>query len=169
MFSPFIIHSMPDVTPPINSQNPSLPPPSGDPSQAEKYVHQLVQLIDTDKVDIIQTDLSKFDPSSLQDHYGLELKEYRVEISHSKHPSNGRDSYVILFTNLKNISGLSSEKIILAYMHLDESQFTALKQSALQQIERKERQLEQQRLKDALSPIDEVLEQMSNHNPLMHS
>ncbi len=160
---------MPDVTPPINEQTPSLPPPSGNSQQAEKYVKQLIQLIDTDRVDIIKTDLSKFDPSSLQDHYGVDLKEYRVELSHSKHPSNGRDSYVILFTNLKNTNGINPEKIILAYMHLDEPQFSSLKQSALQQLERRKRQLEEKRLKDALSPIDEILDQINNHNPLIHS
>lgn len=153
---------MPDITPPLN-QTPSVPPPSGDPHQAQKYVNQLAGLIDSDKIDIIQTDLAKFDPSSLQDHYSLDLKEYKVEVSHSKHPSSGKDSYIILFTNLKSITGIATEKIILAYMHLDEGQFSSLKKASLQQIERKKRKMEEQRLKDALLPIDETLEQLSSN------
>lgn len=150
---------MPDV-PSFASQNPDLPPPSGDPNQAEKYINQLIQLIETDKLDVSHTDLAKFDPSSLQDHYSLELKEYRVEVSHSKYPSSGKDSYVILFTNIKNLTEGSVEKIILAYMHLDDSQFSKFKHAFLQQLERKKKAEEEKRLKEAMIPIDQALEQL---------
>src|SRR3989442_356181 len=122
---------MPDVTPPLY-QKPILPPPSGDPTQAEKYIIQLIQLIETDKLVASKTDLAKFNPTPLQDHYLLELQEYQVEVSHSKHPNSGKDSFVILFTNIKNLTPGNAEKIILAYLHLDPSQFSRLKNAYLQ-------------------------------------
>lgn len=155
---------MPDVTPPID-QKPILPPPSGDPTQAAKYVNQLVSLIETDKLSVSHTDLGKFDPSSLQDHYSLELKDYKVEVSHSKHPQSGKDSYIMLFTNIKNLTGLSPEKIILAYMHLDDSQFNAFKRSYLQQLDRVKKAEEEKRLKEALAPVDHILDQLDNPSP----
>lgn len=153
---------MPDVTPSLNEQvkNPNLPPPSGDPNQAVKYVNQLIQLVDTDKLDVVHTDLSKFDPTSLQDHYSMELKDYKVEVSHSKYPNSGKDSYVILFTNIKHVVSGNSEKIILAYLHLDDSQFNSLKKSFSSQIDRKRREEEEKRLKEAMTPIDKILEQL---------
>lgn len=143
----------------------SLTPPSGDPKQAGKYVNQLIQLIESDKVDILRTDLAKFDPSSLQDHYRLELKDYRVEVSHSKHPNSGKDSYIILFTNIKNLTDGSCEKIILAYMHLDNSQFSAFKKAALGQMERKRKAEEEKRLKEVLKPVDHILENLADQSP----
>lgn len=155
---------MPDITPPLinqNPQTPNLPPPSGDPDQAEKYVNQLTQLVNNDQLNVIHTDLAKFDPSSLQDHYSLDLKEYRVEVSHSKHPNSGNDSYVILFTNIKKLAEGSTEKIILAYMHIDENQFHSLKKSFNNQIERIRKAEETKRLQEAMIPIDQLLEELS--------
>ncbi len=152
---------MPDPTFTTN-QNPDIPPPSGDPKHAEKYVNQLIELIETDKLDVLHTDLGKFDPSSLEDHYRLELREYRVEVSHSKHPQSGKDSYVILFTNIKNLTDGNYEKIILAYMHLDNNQFIAFKKASSQQIDRKRKAEEEKRLKEAMLPIDQVLTNLTN-------
>lgn len=146
---------MPDVS--SNNKKPDLPPPSGDPNQAEKYINQLVELIDTDRLDVAHTDLSKFDPSSLQDHYSLELDQYKVEVSHSKQPASGNDSYVILFTNIKNLTDGNCEKIILAYMHLSDNQFADFKNASLQQLERRRKAEEEKRLKEAMSPIDQAL------------
>src|SRR3990167_5803871 len=142
---------MPDITPPLankDSQTPSLIPPSGDPIQAERYVNQLIQLVDDNKLLVAHTDLAKFDPSSLQDHFSLDLKEYKVEISHSKYPITGKDSFVILFTNIKQVSEGQNEKIILAYMHLDENQFKSLKKSFNEQIERIRKAEEKKRLEE---------------------
>ncbi len=150
---------MPDT--PSTDQNPNQTPPSGDQHQAEKYISQLVQLINVDKLDVEHTNLAKLDPSALQDHYRLELQEYQVEISHSKYPNSGKDSYVILFTNLKHVAAGSVEKIILAYMHLDNTQFSRFRDSALQQIDRKRRAEEEKRLKAALAPIDQAFEHLT--------
>ena len=133
------------------------PPPSGDPQKAEKYVEQLITLVESDTLDIFHTDLARFDPSSLQDHFSMELKDYQVEVSHSKHPQSGKDSYVMLFNNIKNVTNGNCEKVILAYMHLDDSQFMQFRRSYTQQVERKRKTEEERRLKDALAPIDKTL------------
>ena len=152
-----------------------LPPPSGDPKLADKYINQLIQLIESDKLDAQHTDLAKFDPSSLQDHYRLELKDYRVEVSHSKYPNSGKDSYIILFTNIKDLADGVCEKIILAYMHLDHNQFSAFKKAAIGQMDRKRKAEEEKRLKAALEPVDQILEDFStgsvkpSDSPLMQS
>lgn len=136
-------------------------PPIGNSKQAEKYINQLVELINLDKIAIINTDLSRFDPSSLQDHYRVDLKDYRVEVSHSKNPDNGIDSYVILFNNLKQVVEGSSQKTILAYMYLEKSQFEKFKLAAKSHMERKKKFEEEKRLKEALFPVDQVLESIS--------
>lgn len=144
---------------------PKLPPPSGDPQKADHYVARLIELIKQDKLIVSRTDLSKFDPSALQNHYRLDLQDYEVEISHSKQPDSGKDFYVILFNNLKNISNQCSEKIILAYIHLSENQFTNFKSVADEQLERKRREAEEKRFKEAMAPIDQALEQLNASFP----
>ncbi|MBI2599572.1 hypothetical protein HYW43_01475 [Candidatus Daviesbacteria bacterium] len=146
-----------------NNQSPSLPPPTGDPIQAEKYINQLIQLVEQDKLEVCHTDLSKFDPSTLQDHYQLDLKDYRVEISHSKHPNSGHDSFVILFTNIRNVLDGNCQKIILAYMHLDANQFNRFKKASLEQTNRKKKLEEEKRLKEALEPVDQILASLSSN------
>lgn len=153
---------MPDIN--SSQQTLSIPPPSGDPIKAEKYVNQLINLIEVDKLTISHTDLSKFNPSFLQDHYFLQLKDYQVEVSHSKHPHSGKDIYTMLFTNLKNVANGSCQKVILAYMHLDDSQFIKFKRACSQQLERKRRAEEERRLKEALAPVDNLLEQLSGQS-----
>ncbi|MBI3109698.1 hypothetical protein HYZ06_01515 [Candidatus Daviesbacteria bacterium] len=151
---------MPDAAE-ITTQNHPPPPPSGDPQKAAKYVDQLIAFIEEDKLTIHHTDLGMFDPSPLQDHFRIDLEEYQVEISHSKHPQSGKDSYVMLFTNLKNVADGNCEKIILAYMHLDDSQFMHLRNAYTEQVDRKRKAEEEKRLKDALLPIDQALENIS--------
>lgn len=138
-----------------------LPPPGGRPEQAESYINKIVSLVDDDKLIISHTDLSKFDPSALQDHYRLELLDYSVEVSHSKDPNSGHDSYVMLFSNLKNIRENGSEKVILAYLHLDLMQFKQITASAQNQKQRSKRKEEEDRLKNAMLPIDQALESLS--------
>lgn len=142
------------------------PPPTGDPIQAEKYINRLIQLIEQGKLSVSRTDLSKFDPSALQDHYRLELKEYQVEISHSKHPDSGKDSYIMLFTNLKKLADNNCEKVILAYMHLDDSQFIRLKKTYMEQAEKARKLAEENRLKNALAPIDAILQDLTTKDTL---
>ncbi len=143
------------------TQNPNLPPPSGDPKKAEKYVDQLTALLESDNLTICHTDLARFDPSSLQDHFSIDLKDYQVEISHSKHPQSGKDSYVMLFSNLKNIPNGERDKIILAYMHLDDSQFMNFRKAYTQQVDRRRALEEERRLNAALAPIDQTLQELS--------
>lgn len=137
-----------------------LPPPSGDPKQADRYISQLINLINKDQLTVSHTDLAKFDPTLLQDHYRLELKDYEVEVSHSKQPDSGKDFYVILFNNLKYINEQYSEKVILAYMHLNEHQFKSFKSAVEEQTERKKKALEEKRLHEAMSPIDQALKDL---------
>lgn len=151
---------MPDD--PNTTQNINLPPPSGDPQQAEKYVNQLINLLESDLLTISHTDLARFDPSSMQDHFSIDLKDYQVEVSHSKHPQSGKDSYVMLFNNIKNLTNGNCEKVILAYMHLDDSQFMQFRRSYTQQVERRQKAEEERRLKEALAPIDKTLEKFSS-------
>lgn len=141
-------------------QNSTLPPPSGDPQKAAKYVDQLITFIEEDKISIYHTDLARFDPSTLQDHFRIDLKEYEVEISHSKHPQTGKDSYIMLFSNLKNVADGNCQKIILAYMHLDDSQFMLFRKAYTEQVHRKKRLEEEKRLNEALIPIDKTLEKL---------
>lgn len=137
-------------------------PPRGDTEKAEKYINQLVDLINRKKIEVFRTDLKKFDPTSLQDHYTIALKDYQIEISHSKHPNSGKDSYVMIFNNLKNISNASSEKVILAYTYLADSHFSKFKIVADRQLEEKRRALEDKRFKEAIAPIDNLLEAVSD-------
>lgn len=144
-----------------NSQAP-LPPPSGDAKKAEKYINQLIELVNKDKLHVVHTDLKKFDPGSLQDHYQLELNDYQVEISHSKHPDTGKDFYNILFNNLKQIKEGCSEKTILAYMHLTQDQFQRFADAGSEQLSRRKKEEEEKRFQENIKPIDDILESLSS-------
>ncbi len=146
----------------IKNQTTKLPPPSGDATKAEKYIQQLVSLISQNKVTVIHTDLSLFDPTSLEDHYRIDLSDYQVEISHSKNPDTSEDSFVILFNNLKQVREGCSEKSILAYMHLNSSQFLQFKQVADEQVNRIKKAAEEKRFIEAMSPIDQALNNISS-------
>lgn len=144
---------------------PKLPPPKGDGEQAEKYLDKLIDLLKSDKVLVSQTDLKKFDPGALQNHYLLTLESYQVEVSHSKQPDSGQDFYVLLFNNLKQIKEGCNEKVILAYMPLSSDQFQKFKIVADEQIEKKKREAEEKRFKEAMAPIDQALENLNLENP----
>lgn len=144
----------------------TLPPPIGDSEKAETYLGQITDLLTSDKLLVSHTDLSKFDPTSLQDHYRMDLADYEVEVSHNKKPDSGEDFYVILFNNLKKVNDQCTEKVILAYMHLTDTQFQKFKTVADDQIERKRKEAEEKRFKEAMAPIDSVLQQLgSNSEP----
>lgn len=151
------------ATLPVDSAD-QLPPPSGNPEKADKYINQLVNLIDEDKLLVSHTDLSKFDPTSLQDHYRLDLKDYEIEVSHNKQPDTGQDLYIILFNNLKYIDQNYNQKVILAYIHLTEDQFRNFKSVSDEQLERKRREAEEKRFRETMQPIDLALEQLSTNN-----
>jgi hypothetical protein len=144
-------------------------PPRGDYQKAENYINRLIELIESNKLDVIHTDLQKFDPGSIQDHYRLDLSDYQIEISHSKLPTSGSDSYVMLFTNLKKVEDGSAQKAILAYTQLSNNQFEKFKTAAESQIEDRRRLEEEKRFKDALAPIDSLLAEATNNSPLRES
>jgi len=136
-----------------------LTPPRGDFEKAERYINQLVSLINQNKIEVGHTDLKRFDPTSLRDHYTISLREYQIEISHSKHVNTEKDSYVMIFNNLKNLSAGSGDKVILAYIYLADSQFSKFKIVAERQIQEKEKAEEEKKFKNALQPIDDLLNQ----------
>lgn len=136
-------------------------PPQGDSQKADKYLTWLIKFIGQDKLTVLHTNLSKFNPTDLQDHYRVELKDYYVEVSHSKQADSGADSFVVIFNNLKQV-GEGCEKIILAYTYLTKDQYQRFKEAAEQQIERFRKMEEEKRFNEALTPIDELLEQAEN-------
>jgi|SRR3989344_1897681 len=145
------------------SNDPQNTPPSADHKKAEKYISQFIELINKDKLTVAHTDLSKFDPSALEDHYRIDFSEYSVEISHSKQPNTGTDSYVCLFTNIKQMQeSQNCEKIILAYMHLDTNQFIRFKAAAHDQKEKIRKAEEEKRFTEAVAPIDQALERLDD-------
>lgn len=160
-----------DLTPPAPAKKapapvvPQLPPPpKGDFAKAEKYTQKLTELVKEDKVIIQHTDLKKYDLNSLQDHYRMDLGDYEVEVSHSKQPESGKDLYVLLFNNLKRVSengNTCTNKVILAYIHLTEEQFHKFKNVADEQLEKIRRREEARRFKQAMSPIDQLLEDIT--------
>lgn len=141
--------------------NVKLPPPSGDSQRAEKYINQLIPLVSQGKLTVDHTDLSKYDPSSLYDHYRIDMKEYQLEISHSKAPLTGKDSYVLLFNNLKDIEAGYTQKVILAYLVLTADQFKRLQEVADEQIETRKKIEEEKRFSQAMTPVDAMLDQIA--------
>ena len=141
------------------------PPPSqGDSDKAEKYINQLVELIKADKILVSHTDLNKFNLDSLQDHYFIQLSDYEIEVSHSKSSDSGQDFYVILFNNIKKVKEGCSEKVILAYIHMNASHFNDFKKAADEQIEKKRKETEAKRFNEAMNPIDNLLENLSSQS-----
>lgn len=144
------------------------PPPAGDEEKAEKYLNQLLSLINADKLTVVHTDLNKFEIASIQDHYRMDLGEYEVEINHSKQPDTGQDFYVMLFNNIKKIEDGGQNcinKVILAYTHLTQTQFEAFKEAADASIERKRKREEAKRFASAMNPIDNLLSDLSSSAP----
>lgn len=142
-------------------QKQELPPPSGDSQRAESYVNQLANLISQRKLTVVHTDLSRFDPSSIQDHYQIGVQNYQIEISHSKQPLTGRDLYLALFNNITQLNQGEADKQILAYLILSEEQFKKLKALADEQIETMLKLEEEKRFRAAMDPIDAVLDKIT--------
>ncbi len=149
----------------MNTDAPSIPP-KGDFEKAEKYITKLVNLIHDSKIAVYHTDLKKYDPNSIQDHYRIDLQNYQIEVSHSKQPDSGKDSFVMIFTNIKNVNEGSADKVILAYTPLSNSQFTQFKKAADEQIGGRIRAEEAKRFKEALEPIDNLLNEAVSSIPI---
>ncbi len=141
-----------------------LPPPNADAHLASKYIDWIIDLINKDKLIISKSDLSKFgNLASMKDHYRINLEAYEVEISHSKHPEIGEDIFVMIFNNIKKIDpALPNQRAILAYVNLTREQFEKIKTCADNQVDRQKREAAEKRFKEAMTPIDQVLDQISN-------
>ena len=137
------------------------PPPRGDDKKAQLYITKLVSLLDQDKITPLHTDLSRYDPSSLEDHYRVDLKNYMLEVSHSKQPNSGQDSYVMVFTNLNQVAQ-GCEKIILAFVHLNKDQFLSFKHACEESMNRKKRAEELEQFTQAVAPIDQLLDDLDS-------
>lgn len=142
------------------SDDKSLPPPIGSSQDADKYLNKLIDLIKENRILVTHTDLEKLDPSNIADHYRIDLNDYDVEISHSKQANSGQDFYVLLFNNIKKFDQ-SCDKVILAYIHLTQTQFQSFKSVSDSQIEKRRQEEERKRFAQALSPIDSLLEDIS--------
>jgi hypothetical protein len=142
------------------------PPIQGNSQSAEKYLSQLMALIDQDKLKIAHTDLNKLSLTSLQDHYSLDLNEYQIELSHSKQAETGKDYYIMLFNNIKKMSACPPQKVILAYIHLTPEQFSNFKQTADAHIEKKRIEEEKKRFEETMAPIDQALEELNSNSTL---
>lgn len=147
-----------------NTQIKTPPPPQGDSEKAEKYIIQLIDLIKADKILVSHTDLNRFNLDSLQDHYFIQLSDYEIEISHSKSSDSDQDFFVLLFNNIKKIKEGCSEKVILAYIHTDAKHFNDFKQAADEQIEKKRKEAEAKRFSETMSPLDNLLENLSTQS-----
>ena len=160
----------PDPVQARSEQSPQIPPPpAGDSEKAEKYLRQLINLIETDALEVTHTNLKKFDIASIQDHYRMDLGVYEVEVNHSKQPDTGQDFYVLLFNNLKKIENAGEScvnKVILAYTHLSQNQFRDFKEASDGALERKRKIEEEKRFADAMAPIDNVLSNLTSSSPI---
>ncbi len=140
-------------------------PPQGDYKKAEEYITKLIKLISVDKILVVKTDLQKFDPTSLQNHYRIDLSDYNIEISHSKDSNTDKDSYIMIFTNVNkiDISNLN-QKVILAYLHLTQNQYQRFKEEADKQLEKIRKVEEEKRFNEAIDPVNKILEHLQNEN-----
>lgn len=132
-------------------------PPLGDPAKAEKYINSLSKLINHDKVKVNRTDLNNFDLSTMQNHLRVDLGEYDVEISHNIQPETNKDFYTMLFNSIKKLQDGHTDKVVLAYIHLSDTQYGRIKASCDEYLERRQREGDQQRFTEVMAPLDSVL------------
>lgn len=135
-------------------------PPKGDEAKGEKYIADLIRLLENGKIQVYKTDLSQFNPSSLQSHYRIDLDDFQIEISHSTHLETGSHSYVIIFNNLKKIADGNTGKAILAYIHLNETQYVRFHKAAEVQIEKLQKIENEKRFLQAVRPFDDKIAQL---------
>ncbi len=144
-----------------NTQTP--PPPSGDSQKADEYISKLTKLLSQDKLTVIHTDLTRYEPCTIADHYKIVMQSYEVEVSHTKQPDTGKDYYVMLFNNVRQFE--QSNKLILAYIHLNNDQFQVFKKACEEQLDRQKAIEDRKRFEAAMSPIDQALNEVSATQP----
>lgn len=146
-----------------SAQSEDQPPPQGDYKKAEEYISKLIKLISLDKIQVVKTDLQKFDPTSLQNHYRIDLTDYNIEVSHSKDANSNKDSYIMIFTNVNKIDTANlNQKVILAYLHLTQNQYQRFKEEADDQLEKIRKIEEEKRFAEAAEPIEKILDNLEN-------
>lgn len=145
---------MPEDTP----NNPKIPPPIGNPKHVQKYLDQLIELIRCDKANLTHSDLKKYDPTTMQDHYRISLGAYDAEISHSINPNSNQDVYLLIFTNVAHIKTGLAHEAILSYLYLTEAAFQKFKTEAEIYFDRKRQEAEDRRFKETMKPIDDIIE-----------
>ena len=136
------------------------PPPVGDPQKAERYLSTIVGLINLDKIQVSPTDLSAFPQSTLKDHFRIKLQDYEIEISHNRAPETNNPSFIMLFSNSSLLKLGKADKVILAYLHLKEDQFNLFREAAFDQIERGQKQKDEEKFKEVMAPIDQIFEKL---------
>lgn len=153
-----------------SAQSDTEKPPQGDYQKAEEYVSKLAKLISLDKLHVVKTDLQKFDPTSLQNHYRIDLTDYNIEVSHSKDSNSGKDSYIMIFTNVSKINaGSLNQKVILAYLHLTQNQYQRFTEEADDQLEKIRKLEEEKRFTEAAEPIEKILDNLEQTGTSTHS
>lgn len=135
-------------------------PPLGDNSKSESYVKRLIRLIEKDKVKVFQTDLNKFDLTTMQNHYRVDIGEYDIEVSHSVQPDTDKDFYTMIFNSIRKIQDSSTNKVILTYLHLTEDQYRRFKIAADEALERQKRKEDAVRFVEVMKPLDNVFNQL---------
>jgi len=95
----------------------------------------------------------------MQDHYRISLGDYDAEVSHSINPNTGQNMYMMIFTNMAQIKAGLANQAILSYIYLNEPLFGKFKSFAEGYFERKHREEEERRFKEAMQPIDTLIAQ----------
>lgn len=132
-------------------------PPIGDSKDAPNYISKLIAAFESERYTLVHSDLSKFDPCSIQDHYRVDLGDYHAEVSHSKHPQTAADVYSLIFTNIQKIRDGASNEAVLSYISLEKATFDHFKSAAERYFKDGERRAELRRFKEAMSPVDAIL------------
>jgi hypothetical protein len=142
-------------------QKTHLPPPGADESKAQRYVDTLADLLEKDKVNVTQTDLSRFNSVSMEDHYRINLHDYDVELSHNKNSDTGEETFIMIFNSINKFEVGNPKPVILAYMRLTSEQFMKLKQASDNQIELARKKAEEERFNQTMAPVDQLLSNLA--------
>lgn len=135
-------------------------PPLGDPEKADRYIASLVRLIAKDKVALTHTDLNRFDVTTMQNHYRVDLGDYDVELSHSVQPETNKDFYTIIFNNLTRLQDGKSDKVVLGYIHLTDEQYGRFKIAADEYLDRRRKEADKDRFAENIAPIEQLLDHL---------
>src|SRR5579884_1003285 len=147
----------------------TLTPPGGDSKQAQRYIDTLSELIKADKITVSQTDLSRFNSPSMEDHYRIDLQHYDAELSHNKNPETGEETFILIFNSINKFDNENPKPVILSYLRLTDEQFLKLKQAADNQLEKFRQVQEEERFTTTMAPIDQMLSQLGAGNSTIKS